>query len=329
MPASVSRQLSAFLMAWALSLATSLAGASASLRHVGRGKEFLAAILVAFALQFALYWLFGFPLLRERLEARFRRRNLILAVGLMLLVPYVIYGAGTGAFSAGALVKLIAISSAVLGTYALFPPRSQKFSWQDGAVLLMIAAPAYAGWYRDVWRAPAYLDVMARLFVVPLGAFAVLSVRRLADVGYVWRLEAGDWVEGAKQLILFSVIGLPLGFFLRFIAWHPRNEGLPEFAFSFFGIFLFVAVAEELFFRGMLQNLLEKSLASKYAARGIASAVFGLSHIQHGFPNWRYVLMAAVAGWFYGTAWHRRRSIVASSVTHAAVDALWRHFLHV
>jgi hypothetical protein len=79
----------------------------------------------------------------------------------------------------------------------------------------------------------------------------------------------------------------------------------------------------------VLQNLLEKSLANKYAARGIASAVFGFSHIYHGFPNWRYVLMATAAGWFYGTAWHRRRSIVASSVTHAAVDTLWRHFLHV
>jgi hypothetical protein len=317
------------LTTWVLSLAVILGGVSAAIRRAGQGKAFLAAILVAFALQFALYWLPGFPLLRERFEAHFKRRNLTFAVGLMLLAPYAIYGAGTGAWSAAALLKLVAILSTVLGIYALAPPKSQKLSWQDALVLLLIAAPAYGGWYQNVWPAPVYLDVMARLFFVPLAAFAVLSVRRLADVGYVWRLEAGDWVEGVKQLVLFSVVGLPLGFGLGFIAWHPRNEGLPELAFSFVGIFLFIAVAEELFFRGVLQNLLEKSLANKYAARGIASAVFGLSHIQHGFPNWRYVLMAAIAGWFYGTAWHKRKSIVASSVTHAAIDTLWRHFLHV
>jgi len=321
------RQWITFLITWLLSLSVILGGLEAQIRRYSQNKVFLSAILIAFALQFALFWLPGFPILREQFEVHLNRQSRAPVVGGILLIPYAIYATGAGIWSPASVLKLLSIAAIVLGIYALVPAKSQRFSWQDMTVMLVIAIPVYTGWYRDVWPAPVYLDVMVRLFVVSLAAFAILSVRLLTDVGYVWRLETGDWAEGAKQLVLFSFIGLPLGFALRFIAWQPRSEGIWGIVLSFAGIFLFIAVGEELLFRGMLQNLLENSLSNKYVARGIASAIFGISHIHHGFPNWRYVIIAAVAGWFYGTAWHKRRSIVAASVTHAAVDTLWRHFL--
>jgi membrane protease YdiL (CAAX protease family) len=63
---------------------------------------------------------------------------------------------------------------------------------------------------------------------------------------------------------------------------------------------------------------------SRYGAQAGAAMLFGFMHILHGFPNWRYVLMASIAGWFYGSAWRSTRSLVASGVTHALVDAIWR-----
>jgi membrane protease YdiL (CAAX protease family) len=39
--------------------------------------------------------------------------------------------------------------------------------------------------------------------------------------------------------------------------------------------------------------------------------------------NWRYVLLAAIAGVFYGRAWRTDRRIAASSITHATVDTVW------
>ena len=66
-------------------------------------------------------------------------------------------------------------------------------------------------------------------------------------------------------------------------------------------------------------------LSSRNLAQAIASVLFGLSHIQHApFPNWRYVAMATVAGWFYGWAYRKHRSLMASAGTHALVDTLWR-----
>jgi membrane protease YdiL (CAAX protease family) len=327
--AKTAGQVTTFLIVWLLSTAAILAGVRTEIRRYSHNKPALSAVLIAFALQFAPYWLQGFPAIRKQLELHFNRFGRALLAGIMLLIAYIVYAAGTGTLNALAAFKLISITAFSLGIYALIPPNSQRLSWQDLTVMLIIAVPLYTGWYRDIWPFPVYLDVMARLFVVSLTAAAVLSVRSLEGVGYDWRIEAGDWLEGVRQLFLFSIIGLPLGFFLRFIAWHPRSEGIPAIGFSFLGIFLFIAIMEELFFRGVLQNLLEKSLENKYLARGIASAVFGLSHIYHGFPNWRYVIMAAIAGWFYGTAWHNRRNIMASSVVHASVDTIWRHFLSV
>ena len=36
--------------------------------------------------------------------------------------------------------------------------------------------------------------------------------------------------------------------------------------------------------------------------------------------------LATVAGWFYGSAYRAHRSLMASAITHALVDTLWRTF---
>ncbi len=322
---TIIRESRAFLAVWLLSVAGVLGAEWTAIQRHSPGAATLSFLIVAFALQFAAFWIPGFPGLRHRTEEMFGHRFPI-AAGAVLLVPYVVYAAGTWAWSLAGGLMIVGLVGVTLGTYALFPTRTDGITWQDVTVMTVLALPLYLGWYRLIWFFPVYLDAMARLFAVSLAAIALLSVRPLAGVGYEWRISWRDWTAGFKQLALFSAIGIPLGFLLKFIAWHPRQIGA-DICFSFIGIFLLIAVPEELFFRGMLQNLLENSVANRYAARAAASVIFGLSHIHHGFPNWRYVIMATVAGWFYGTTWHDRRSIVAAAITHASVDTLWRHFL--
>jgi uncharacterized protein len=84
-----------------------------------------------------------------------------------------------------------------------------------------------------------------------------------------------------------------------------------------------VALPEELFFRGLTQNLLERHLG-KTRALLLASVLFGLSHFNKGAAfNWRYVLLATIAGIFYGRAWRAQRRLCSSSITHASVDTVW------
>jgi len=67
----------------------------------------------------------------------------------------------------------------------------------------------------------------------------------------------------------------------------------------------------------------------RYSALIAASVLFGLSHWNKrstGF-NWKYVLMAALAGIFYGRAWRQERRVAASAITHATVDTVWSIWL--
>ena len=91
------------------------------------------------------------------------------------------------------------------------------------------------------------------------------------------------------------------------------------------GTYAAVALAEEFAFRGITQNLLTASLRKPFVAQLVASVLFGLVHLPTGtFPNWRYALVAAVAGWFYGRAYAEGRSIAPAMVAHTLVVVSWR-----
>jgi uncharacterized protein len=140
---------------------------------------------------------------------------------------------------------------------------------------------------------------------------------------------SSDWTTGMRELVFLTPPVLALGLALGFI--HPHRSmlganlaGVGRAALRWVGIFFFTAVPEELFFRAWVQNLLERRVGRR-AALGIASVVFGLSHFNKRSVhfNWRYVLLATIAGIFYGRAWRERRSVPASAITHASVDWIW------
>jgi membrane protease YdiL (CAAX protease family) len=59
----------------------------------------------------------------------------------------------------------------------------------------------------------------------------------------------------------------------------------------------------------------------------VASLLFGSVHLWYrAFPNWRFAVLAALEGVFYGLAFRQARSIRASMVTHALVVTTWRVF---
>jgi hypothetical protein len=151
-----------------------------------------------------------------------------------------------------------------------------------------------------------------------------------------WKTSAGkthDWKIGLRELVFLTSPVLILGLALEFI--HPHRSALFEnpagnlagvgwASLRWIGIFFFTAVPEELFFRAWVQNLLERRVGRR-AALGIASVLFGLSHFnkRSAHFNWRYVLLATIAGIFYGRAWREQRRVPASAITHTCVDWIW------
>jgi hypothetical protein len=247
----------------------------------------------------------------------------------VFLLPYLIYAAGTGDFRWWAGARLLAFAALPFAVFAAFPLwHSDRMNWQDALILLWILTPVLFGKIGGIWNVPVNLDFMSRVFLVGVGSWSFLVVRGLDNSGYNFRFSWLTLRDALVSLACFTAVAVPLGFALHFIAWNWHWRGLRVFAFDYLTIFLFVAVAEELFFRGLLQNLLEGSFRSRHWAQACASLVFGLSHIRHApAPNWRYVILASIAGWFYGWAYRKHRSLMASATTHALVDTIWRTWL--
>jgi CAAX protease family protein len=79
----------------------------------------------------------------------------------------------------------------------------------------------------------------------------------------------------------------------------------------------------------LIQNWIEKRIAMRTGSLLISSVIFGASHLNNGspLPNYRYMLMASVAGVFYGLAWRSRKNVLTSSITHTLVNTCWNLFL--
>ena len=232
----------------------------------------------------------------------------------------------SGDFRWWAYGRVFAFAALPFGLFAVAPVRHrERMNWQDGLVLLWILTPVLFGRIGGIWNVPVNLDFMSRVFLTAVGAWSFLIIRGLSDSGYDFRFSRTILGDASISLVCFTVIAIPLGFALHFITWNSHWRGPRAFAFDYLTIFLFIAMAEELFFRGLLQNLLEGSFRSRGWAQACASLLFGLSHIRHApAPNWRYVILASVAGWFYGWAYRKHRSLMASATTHALVDTIWR-----
>ena len=83
------------------------------------------------------------------------------------------------------------------------------------------------------------------------------------------------------------------------------------------------ALPEEILFRSLIQNGLMQRFGAGNAVLFAASVIFGCAHLDNGpqpLPNWRYMILATVAGFAYGKVFQKSRSIGSSTVFHALVD---------
>ena len=293
----------------------------------------LAAFLICFALLLAVFVGFSHPPLVKWLR-QMAVRSTALAAGMpfLLLVPYLIYSLGTGVFSLPALGKL-AIYLA-LPTLLLLPDRHRRpdrVGWRDFAAMLALAVPISADWLGGIWTWPEDLYFFRPIFAVCVGAYAFLVVRNLDGVGYRLTFRKGDLVDGATNFAGFALIGIPLGLALGFLHFRPQGVSLWSLGFQLVAIYLTIAVPEEFLFRGILQNFLVRSLHGKrHNLYGlvIASVIFGAAHLHHApAPNWKYALLATLAGMFYGNAFRTRKRLSAAALTHTLVDTAWHFWL--
>jgi membrane protease YdiL (CAAX protease family) len=303
---------------WALpALAITLLGA-----RLGYGGPRFALAALVIVLLFAGQIFNGARNFQEKLKSLLGQAGLLL-LPLLLGLLFVVYLVGTGNFAWLPLVGGLAYIEipALLGLAAR--GRSPG-AWQDYAALVALWMPLEFGWAHALFPYPRdATHTLAILCGLNAGIIAFLYLRDLPGVGYTIAWGRGFTAAVLVNFAIFAAIAIPLGEAMHFIRWAPSLAKLNSLPLSAFGILFFTAWPEEFLFRGLLQNLLSKSLKSDRSGWILASALFGLSHIVHGFPNWRYVLLAAIAGLFYGRAWSKTGSLTAACLVHALVDTVW------
>jgi len=273
----------------------------------------------SFALLLAPLWFFAFGA-AEALRAHLHSMAARLLAPAALAVPYLLFSLPQHQFQPVYFLAL-ALLPVVLGLL-LAPVREQRLLWQDAVVLLVLALTLELRLLSGAWPQHG-LGSVPKLYLADVALYLYLVVRPIEGMGYSFRPHVSAFLIGAREWLFFLPIALGLGFSLGFIHFYPRAHSPAHIAAGLLITFLLTAVPEELFFRGILQNLLEP-IAGRGRALAITAALFGLSHFHKGAAfNWRYVILAAIAGVFYGRAWRSRRQILASSITHTAVDVVW------
>ncbi|MFP5228112.1 MAG: type II CAAX prenyl endopeptidase Rce1 family protein [Acidobacteriota bacterium] len=243
--------------------------------------------------------------------------------------PYLIVSLAAHTFAWPWLILYLLIPpaiAAVLHIAARLDPQ-QRAHWLDFLILVPLGLSVDLRWLQPAW--PPRIDVLGKLILLNSGLYGFLAIRQLSGVGYTLRFRLRDLRTGLREFLFYAPIAIPLGLALGFLHLHSRVAHpwlvAPLWIYSFFA----VALPEEIFFRGWMQNLLERRLG-RTPALLLTAALFGLSHFnKHALHfNGRYVLLAAIAGIFYGRAWRTDRRVPASAITHATVDTLWGALFH-
>jgi uncharacterized protein len=243
-------------------------------------------------------------------------------------IPYVLVSYSAGMFRWGwfALYVLLPVTVALLLWDANRADPQQRGNWRDFLILVALGLSVDLRWLEPAW--PPHLAIFSKMLLLDAGIYGFVLIRNLEGTGFDLRLRLRDLAVGLREAAFYTPIALAIGLSLGFLHFHPGWPTPWWAAAAWVFTLLFIAVPEELFFRGWLQNLLEKRIG-RYGALFLTACIFGLAHFNKRTTNfnWRYVLLAALAGIFYGRAWRQERRVGTSSVTHATVDTIWSLWL--
>lgn len=284
-------------------------------------------IAAAFLIEFPFYLAPGFESVRNGLAALGRIRAAVL-MAISAIAPWLVLSLGTGTAHLESFLLLLGVAAAVSFWYIALGPAP---AW-DVLFLGLLAVIVLSRIFDRIYISPIpslSLSVLGHLMLIRTAALAILMLRGKVKVQFQFLPRRGEWLTGfryfAWMLPLLALAYWALG--LVNVRPHPLNILLA--VATFFGILWVVALSEEFFFRGLLQQWIEQWTGSPMAALFGASALFGAAHLgfHHQFPNWRWAIIASILGFFCGLAWRRSHSIQASMVTHALTVTLWRTFL--
>jgi membrane protease YdiL (CAAX protease family) len=251
----------------------------------------------------------------------------VLGTGIFMTAAAMV-GAASWPLALAALVYTAVPSACAVRLGPAASPRPQAL---DFVAILLLWLPLELNLAKPLVLAAAqgYLHSVIYGVAILLGLAIFLLFRGFSGMKYnlprrprdLWVVLAG-FVAAAPVLI---GIGIAIGF-IPFPHFHPATPGRMAAAFGL--IFIGTALPEEILFRALIQNFILQRWGETTAGLVAASVIFGCSHLNNGpqaLPNWRYAILATIAGFAYGKVFQKSSSITSSALFHMMVD--WaKHF---
>jgi hypothetical protein len=215
--------------------------------------------------------------------------------------------------------------------FAQGPGLMARPSIADFVTIALLWLPLEVGAGQTLVPRPAqgFLHSVAYGIAILLGLTLFLGFRTFPGMKYTLPRRAADFrlplVGFAMLAPVLAVVGIAIGF-IPWPHWPVKTAGQMAAAAGI--IFVGTALPEEILFRSMIQNLIMLRLGASWRTLLLASFIFGCAHLDNGpqaTPNWRYMIMATIAGGAYGRVFQRASSVMSSAGLHMAVD--WtKHF---
>ena len=283
----------------------------------------LAAVLALFSKAF-----------QDKVSGALRRRpGVIWMAPLLLTGVFGIAAARAGAFRVSLIVLVLAYTAAPVwcAYWQGIGPAKRPTALDFVCILLLWLPLEFSSGAALVPRqAQGTMHSVAYGIAILLGLTLFLCFRSFSGMKYTLPVRAADFGFPLVGYIAVAPALAALGYFIGFIPAPHASAASPRTMAAAFGlIFLGTALPEEILFRGLIQNLLMQRFGETTRTLVIASVIFGCAHLDNGpqpLPNWRYAILASVAGFAYGKVFQKASSVCPSALLHMLVDWTKHYF---
>ena len=202
-------------------------------------------------------------------------------------------------------------------------------TWPDFVVIALLWFPLEFSLGHQFIPKPAQsiLHLTAYGVAILLALSIFLWFRRLSGMKINLPRSGRDLVNLLIGFAACAPILIPLGRAIGFLPpFHfPPNPSIARLGSQYLIILAITALPEEILFRSLIQNCIAQRFGVNTSTLLLSAFIFGCAHLDNGpgpLPNWRYMILATIAGIAYGKVFEKSSSIFASAGLHALVDTI-------
>ena len=313
--------------------------------NVGISAGATVLTFVAFVLFSSPLILSGNPALIKALRNDYTSKkslNTIVVLFVAFGILVMLYAMASAQFTATFATSLVVWMALVCGILMLLKQHKSPH-WSDYVFLVLLWLPLEFGLIDSI-SIPAVRPVVSSMMLTAMIAHLyVYLVIRGYDMGFTYRLKGEDYRVVILDFVLLFFVALIIGMLTGFLSIANYMPPFSTIVIRLATITFFVALPQELIFRGVIFKLLQKQFNRQKRAVAkamiISSLLFGLVHFNNpigpltelrlGSVSLQLPLalmfISTIAGLFYCFVFIRTKKIFAAVLLHAL--AHWVYFV--